>query len=224
MQCPFCKHHFTPTGYDVDVIHTGNLHSDYTKFQKNGKLTCIVCPNVECKKTIVFLELTYNNGREFLNKMIYPDKLPIRQYPDYIPQQILEDYEEACNIVNISPKASATLARRCLQGIIRDFYQVKGKNLHNEIESIRDKVDTQLFDTINAVRQLGNIGAHMENDVNTIVDIDPEEARQLIGLIELLFEETYIRRHDREQRLLAIQQINKDKQDLRKKLPDGESS
>ena len=224
MQCPFCKHYFTPTNQDQNIIRTEYLLKDYTEMQKIGLFMHIICPNDECRKTIIVLKLFYNNGSIFLNKMIYPDKLPIKQYPDYIPQQIREDYEEACNIVDLSPKASATLARRCLQGIIRNFYQVKGKNLHNEIESIRDKVDTQLFDTINAVRQLGNIGAHMENDVNTIVDIDPEEARQLIGLIELLFEETYIRRHDREQRLLAIQQINKDKQALRKKLPDGESS
>ena len=45
------------------------------------------------------------------------------KFPDYIPQAIRSDYEEACSIVNLSPKASATLSRRCLQGMIRDFFR-----------------------------------------------------------------------------------------------------
>lgn len=155
--------------------------------------------------------------------MIYPDKV-IKQYPNYIPQQIREDYEEACKIADISPKAAATLARRCLQGILRDFYQVTPRNLYNEIQAIKDRIDSNLFDTIDAVRQIGNIGAHMEKDANVIVDIEPEEAQQLIELIELLFDETYIRRHDREQRLLTIQKINADKQAIRKDQQNTETS
>ena len=30
-----------------------------------------------------------------------------KQYPDFIPQSIREDYEEACNILQLSPKVSA---------------------------------------------------------------------------------------------------------------------
>lgn len=223
MQCPFCNQHFTPTRYDKDIIYTEHLRSDYTGTQKMGTLIHIVCPNSECKRTILFLELTYNNGKEFFNKMIYPDKV-IKQYPNYIPQQIREDYEEACKIADISPKAAATLARRCLQGILRDFYQVTPRNLYNEIQAIKDRIDSNLFDTIDAVRQIGNIGAHMEKDANVIVDIEPEEAQQLIELIELLFDETYIRRHDREQRLLTIQKINADKQAIRKDQQNTETS
>ena len=40
---------------------------------------------------------------------------------DYILEAILEDYKEACLIKDKSPKAAATLARRCLQGMIRIF-------------------------------------------------------------------------------------------------------
>jgi Domain of unknown function (DUF4145) len=37
--------------------------------------------------------------------------------PDCIPQPIRDDYYEACSIRDLSPKASATIIRRCLQGI-----------------------------------------------------------------------------------------------------------
>ena len=155
--------------------------------------------------------------------MIYPDK-KIKQYPGYIPEQIREDYEEACKIAELSPKASATLARRCLQGIIRDFYGITKSRLCDEVNAIQEKVDAELFDAIDAIRMIGNIGAHMEKDVNLIVDIEPEEAQQLIELIELLFEETYIRREDRKKRLQAIKQINEDKQAQRKGTAGGTAS
>ena len=48
-----------------------------------------------------------------------------KQFPDYIPKAIRQDYEEAYSIVNLSPKASATLSRRCLQGMIREFWKIK---------------------------------------------------------------------------------------------------
>lgn len=37
------------------------------------------------------------------------------------------------------------------------------------------------------VREIGNIGAHMEADINVIIDVDPDEAQILIDLVELLF-------------------------------------
>lgn len=78
-----------------------------------------------------------------------------------------------------------------------------------------------MFEAIDAIRMIGNIGAHMEKDVNLIVDIEPEEAQQLIELIELLFEETYIRREDRKKRLQAIKQVNENKQAQRKGTTGG---
>lgn len=85
-------------------------------------------------------------------------------------------------------------------------------------------MDTDLYDAITAVRKVGNIGAHMEKDVNIIIEIEPQEAWQLIGLIELLFDETYIRSHKRQQRLQAIKQINEDKQAQRQGTADGTAS
>ncbi|WP_083803471.1 DUF4145 domain-containing protein [Sagittula stellata] len=58
--------------------------------------------------------------------------------PSFIPTPIIEDYTEACRISLLSPKASATLSRRCLQGMIRDFCGIKEKNLFNEIEKLKE--------------------------------------------------------------------------------------
>jgi len=125
-------------------------------------------------------------------------------FPEFIPKPILDDYNEACLIQELSPKASATLSRRCLQGMIRDFWKVSGNNLFDEINRIRDKVDPTTWDAIDSVRTIGNIGAHMEKDINTIIDVDLEEARLLITLIEDLITDWYIVSHERALRYQKI--------------------
>ena len=60
------------------------------------------------------------------------------------------------------------------------------------------------WQAIDDVRQLGNIGAHMEEDINLIVEVDPEEAAVLIQLIETLITEWNLRRHEREQNMLKL--------------------
>ena len=43
-----------------------------------------------------------------------------------------------------------------------------------EIEQIKGKVESLTWQAIDAVREVGNIGAHMGEDVNLIVDIEPK--------------------------------------------------
>ena len=126
---------------------------------------------------------------------------------DYIPQPIQQDYYEACRIRDLSPKASATLARRCLQGMIRDFWEIKKSQLKDEIDELKDKVDPDVWESIDAVRSVGNIGAHMEKDINIIVDVEPGEAQLLIGLIEQLVDDWYVARESRKKRTEEMKRL-----------------
>jgi len=132
-------------------------------------------------------------------------------FPEYVPEPIREDYVEACLIRDLSPKASATLSRRCLQGMIRNFWGIKKARLVEEIEELKGKTDSLTWKAIDAVRSIGNIGAHMEKDINLIVDVEPEEAQKLIELIELLVRDWYVTRHNRQGSLEAIIQVKKSK-------------
>ncbi|MFZ0703445.1 MAG: DUF4145 domain-containing protein [Candidatus Acidiferrales bacterium] len=115
----------------------------------------------------------------------------------------------------LSSKASATLSRRCLQGMIRDFWGITKPNLFQEIDAVRDRVDPQTWGAIDAVRKIGNIGAHMEKDINVIVDVDPEEAAKLIWLIELLLKDWYVLRYERQEKLKEIADMAKAKQEAK---------
>ncbi|MCC9941930.1 DUF4145 domain-containing protein, partial [Streptococcus agalactiae] len=124
-------------------------------------------------------------GKQFPKRLVHFHPLSFaKQFPKYIPEQVRNDYEEAYSILNLSPKASATLSRRCLQGMIRDFWKVTGPSLYDELEKIKDKVEPSTVPVLTALRKLGNIGAHPEKDVNLIVEVTSNEALQLIQFIE----------------------------------------
>ncbi len=107
--------------------------------------------------------------------------------------------------------------------MVRDFCGVKAGTLFKEIEKLREAVEAGtapsgvLIDSVDAidhVRGVGNIGAHMEKDINHIVPVDPDEAQLLIELIESLFEEWYVARNKRNERLEKIKAVAEAKKAL----------
>jgi hypothetical protein len=78
------------------------------------------------------------SGRDFTRIQIFPPaKPPMTEWPEKVPLVVRQDYTEACLIKDISPRASAALARRCLQGMIRDKYNVTMVSLNNEIQKVK---------------------------------------------------------------------------------------
>ena len=219
--CPYCNHAaFLRSGGDkrqalLDFVHPLTPTDGYSFY-----ISAIFCPNASCKKTQVKLQLfptkvksdgSHNLLNLFREWSLLPESAA-KPFPDYIPAPILDDYSEACLIARLSPKASATLARRCLQGMIRDFWQIRKPRLKDEVDALEEKVDPQTWDAIDSVRKIGNIGAHMEVNINVIVDVDSDEATLLISLIETLLADWYIARHNREERMSKIKAISEEKQ------------
>jgi hypothetical protein len=197
----------------VATVKSDNISRDTHYFDKGVHLGPVglwtnvtVCPNGECREFTLNAYL-YRSEQSSVGLRLMGDLLmkwqlrpqsSAKPFPDYIPAPILQDYAEACLIRDLSPKASATLSRRCLQGMIRDYWGIAKARLIDEIGELKGKVDGITWKAIDAVRSIGNVGAHMEKDINVIVDVDPEEASLLLGLIEVLLEEWYVRRHERE--------------------------
>ena len=127
-----------------------------------------------------------------------------RRLPAVVPEVIATEFAQASRILEISEPAAATLARRCLQALIRDFWNVKKGFLSDELNAIRPQMDPEIWEAIDAVRTTGNIGKHFEKGANLVVDVDPNEPAVLLRLIEYLVEEWYVARHRRQQRLAAI--------------------
>jgi Domain of unknown function (DUF4145) len=224
-KCPYCNQTTTITAPNrSDEWHVIDIAASHLRYghRVGVHYYAISCPNPDCRE--MYLKLDLNRAHNsFANEMeptleswqLLPESAAKPQ-PAYIPSQIVNDYMEACRIKDLSPKASATLARRCLQGIIRDFWGIKKNNLKEAIDELEEKVTPEVWEAIDAVRSVGNIGAHMEEDVNLIVEIDPAEAELLINLIEDLFMDWYVVRHDRNQRQVKLKELANSKKEQRK--------
>lgn len=206
-RCPFCNHHASITDDKISVQY--HAFANDNKYGSQRLSTeVIICPNPECKEYSIKISL---HNMSSMGGWLKPKKVwqlvpsaKIKVFPDYVPAPILADYTEACSICDLSPKASATLSRRCLQGMIRDFWGIKKARLVDEIEAIKNQTAPATWAAIDAVRKIGNIGAHMEKDINLVIDVEPEEASLLIGLIEMLINDWYIVKHEREQQMAKI--------------------
>jgi len=234
--CPHCQRN--------QVVTEANFH----EFESKLGLTkldigdvglegvAVSCLNGDCQKLTLKVSLKQAHlqtgpyrwilGAAIQDWALIPES-SAKPQPDFIPAVLRQDYLEACRIRDLSPKASATLARRCLQGMIRNFCEISKDRLIDEIKELRGRVDAdkaprgvthESVDAIDSVRGVGNIGAHMEKDIDLIIDIDPGEAQVLIELIETLFDEWYVARDTREKRFAGIKALGEEKKAARKPL------
>ena len=224
-ECPHCGRSQVVNSDNYNEIE----HHFYLPHTREGdryiRVAFVTCASPSCKRLTFVVNIhkslySHQKGRVVLQQLhswrLIPEPAGIPQ-PDYIPKQIRENYYQACRILELSPLASATLSRRCLQGMIRDFCGIRKDNLSAAIkEPPPDGVMADTVDAIDAVRAMGNIGAHMEGDVDLIVEVDPNEAQTLTNLIELLLSEWYVQRHERAARIAAVVAVNDGKQKDRK--------
>lgn len=237
-ECPYCNRAQVITSPKLRKGLVDLRISDQAEGPLCGSFLAVGCSNPECLKTTVKAivmnawdsdGICYTReGTEIINTFLIPSS-NAKPQPDYIPQPIREDYYEACKIRDLSPKASATLIRRCLQGMIRDFAGIKKNTLNGEITALKEaiidgtadrSITPESVEAIDHIRTIGNIGAHMEKDINTIIDVEPNEAEVLINVTEMLFEEWYGARHKRAQHLAQVMQIADDKKQ-QKALPSS---
>jgi hypothetical protein len=225
--CPFCNHAQTVVSARRHVIEKSIDVGGTVEGDVSACAIAVGCSNNDCNRLTITFSVRPHTGTQGYNsyRVSYDNPLYQRRalppssakpQPNYIPSALTEDYYEACAIRDDSPKAAATLARRCIQGMIRDFCKISKNRLVDEIDTLRDTVNAgggpsgvtiEAVDAIDHVRKIGNIGAHMEKDINLIVPVDAGEAQALIELIEMLFEEWYVAQHVRQQRLSTISKI-----------------
>jgi len=112
--------------------------------------------------------------------------------PQEVPETLAADFKEACLVLPDSAQASAALSRRCLQHLLRDFEKVKRGNLADEIQEVlaRGKLPQHIADSIDAIRNIGNFGAHPMKSQSTgeILPVGPGEAEWNLDVLESLFD------------------------------------
>ena len=163
----------------------------------------VTTPCASCNELIVRIVkrvLTDDGERVVeIDRLVHP---PGRSRPtvdsEAIPQALKEDYLEACEVLEISPKASAVLSRRVLQGILKE-QGYDSRNLHQQIIDVLAQdgpaaLPGSLRDTIDVIRHFGNFSAHPITQETTLqlVDVEPDEAEWCLQIVEELFRHYYV--------------------------------
>lgn len=204
MQCPHCL---------IGIKETWKTSSISTIRGEYWGIKHMYC--TECGKIVITFNGHKNDGTLITEQMIYPKQISRVAIPLEVEKEFSEDYNEACLILNDSPKASAALSRRCLQNIIRQKSGIKERDLHAEIDKV---ITSNIFpghiaEVLDAIRHFGNFGAHPIEDAQTgaIITVEVGEAEWLLDILEELFDFYYVQ----------PKRIQTRKEELNKKLADA---
>jgi len=181
MQCPHCLVAFHEQPIQLP-IKPDNLDAD-------GNWAAFVCKCASCNRFILQLMLQKVNAAP-KTIMVYPKGVTRRPLSSEVPAPFAQDFREAVQVLEISPKASAALSRRCLQHLLREVAKTKKKDLADQIDEVMPALPPHLAEMIDTIRVMGNFAAHplKSTHTNAIVEVEPEEAEWLLDTLEALFD------------------------------------
>ena len=196
MICPHCQTaiHEGPNLRElVGNRRVGPNYIDWVSCQQ-------VCP--ECNNDIIWIvqrTMTVEQPLKVVHEdkhLVWPRKIIKSPAKPQVPRKYADDYTEACLILQDSPKASAAIARRCLQNLLRDEIKVKPSSLDKDIQEIIDAklLPSYLSENIDAIRTIGNFSAHPIKSQTTgeIVEVEENEAEWSLNVLESLFDFVFV--------------------------------
>jgi len=194
--CPLC-------GVLSEQTWSSNIQCHYTRKLPNGQdsqeryylqntksAKCSHCENVSFW---------------FEEKMVYPLSGNVEMANSDLPDDIKRDYNEAKDIVNISPRGAAALLRLAIQKLCIHLGE-KGKNINDDIASLVKKgLPKTMQQALDSVRVIGNNAVHPGK-----IDFDDkiEIAYALFGFVNIICE-------------VLISQPNKIQEFYENNIPEG---
>jgi hypothetical protein len=149
--CPHC-------GVLAEQTWSANINCNYQGRLANGSIrhTSFGLPNTSiakckhCDQVSIWIN----------EKMVYPLTGNIETANEDLPEEIKKDYDEAKNIVNISPRGAAALLRLAIQKLCVHLGE-KGKNINDDIASLVKKgLPQTMQQALDSVRVVGNNAVH----------------------------------------------------------------
>ena len=199
--CPHCSVHVRfETVQITDKVSVGGVRFTTPKGVAFD-VTSAGCP--ACGQVIL---VARNTGSEYasrshhkkLNLLLWPDP-GARPVPKEVEEEaptLAADFREATTVLPKSKKASAALARRCLQFILREKGGTKSTDLAGQIREVIGTLPPGLGNSVDAIRHVGNFAAHPMKSSNSgaIADVEEEEAEWLLSILEELLDYYYVGR------------------------------
>lgn len=205
-ECRYCGLSFTTHRNPTQNEHI--FFGDTCEFGETGLLIeTYVCPGSECRKrslSIVWTttEVTNTYERTFVNTEDLRAWRPLpaiqaKPQPDWIPPKIRARYNEACAVLQESPSSSVMQSRACISLLLDARWTDDDPDLSERINNTdslakkirlaQDRLKPEIVTALDAIRLVGNEGAHPS--VEVLTDTRREEADLVLAGIEMILKE-----------------------------------
>lgn len=112
------------------------------------------------KFKVSYCERCGGNTIWFGENIIFPQSSIVEPANPDLPQGIIEDYNEAAMVLNLSPRSSAALLRLSIQKLCK-FLGESGKDINNDIKNLVSKgLPPKVQEALDSVRVIGNESVH----------------------------------------------------------------
>jgi len=96
----------------------------------------------------------------YKENIIFPQNSIIEPANPDLPVDIIDDYNEAANVLNLSPRSAAALLRLCIQKLCKHLGE-PGNNINNDIKNLVAKgLPPKVQEALDSVRVIGNESVH----------------------------------------------------------------
>lgn len=214
MICPYCGIGMNVKWQSDALTCPDDEYEESGYGQKYG-----FCP--ECNGYIVVVQYGDEfytedyTGKGIINNVlkqeqVYPKFVYKKTLDKSIPKKYCDIFREAESVLELSPRASATLSRYLLQMLLHEELNIKKKNLEEEIKTLETTTDipSTLITMLQVVRRIANFGAHPKKSIqsNEIIDVEEGEADIMLDLINELFDYLFVKPHKQQEFLKNIKE------------------
>ena len=158
------------------------------------------CPH--CGMTVIVM---YSTAQPLSTWFAWPLGVRRQEVPTAVPATIASKFREAVMVLPMSPTASAAIARRCLQHLLREQGYAQ-HDLVAQINAALPDLPKPLRADVDLVRVVGNFAAHPTKGTapDSIVDVEDGEAEWMLEVIEELFGHFYVRPEESSRRKASV--------------------
>ncbi|MEG7831604.1 DUF4145 domain-containing protein [Bacillus cereus] len=199
--CPHCevraKHKWLTVYNETESVNlvTEKSHEDFMKkFKKSPRLsTSTPTPT----QYISLVDWEFNISvctvcKEYMiwkkDEIIYPTSHNVEEPSSDMPELIKSLYNEAREIVRLSPKSACALLRLSLEKLLVHLGYPESNRVFDNIKLLKEqgKVDESVYDALESVRLVGNNAVH-PGKIN--IDDNPKYAYILFSLLNYIVDE-----------------------------------
>lgn len=194
-----CLHCLTTVKFEApDKQEYGPGWARINSLRYYAYVTLAQCP--ACLQFIISIEydkidLSTGQRHSIADQIIWPKFSNRNPVSTDVPSHIAQDYTEAALVLELSPKASAALSRRCLQAVLREAAKTKSRDLNDQIDEVIGSLPSNISENLDAIRVIGNFAAHPAKSQSTglVIDVEVGEAEWNLDVLDSLFDYYYVR-------------------------------